>query len=124
MVDGLVDCDNTTTTSRLELNKKNIFCRNGYFHEPGLIENIAQTAALRAGFAAYQNKNEVETGFIGAVKKLKIYDLPKDSGVLKTTITVLTEIANATIIKGQVYAGSTLMAEGEMSIFKLELQRK
>ncbi|MEE4260737.1 MAG: hydroxymyristoyl-ACP dehydratase [Bacteroidales bacterium] len=118
MVDGLVDSDDTTTTSRLVLNEQNIFCKNGYFHEPGLIENIAQTAALRAGFAAHQNKNEVETGFIGAVKKLKINDLPKDTSVLQTTITVLTKIANATIIKGEVYIGSKLMAEGEMSIFK------
>ena len=121
MVDGLVKNDEKSTTSRLVLNQQNIFGKNGYFHEPGLIENIAQTAALRAGFAAHQNKNKSETGFIGAVKKLKIYDLPKDSGILQTNITVLTEIANATIIKGEVFVGSTLMAEGEMSIFKQEL---
>ena len=55
MVDGLVAHDEVSTTSRLELNEQNIFCKNGYFHETGLIENIAQTAALRAGYTAHMN---------------------------------------------------------------------
>lgn len=120
MVDGLIKHDDVSTTSRLKLSNRNIFCKNGYFQEPGLIENIAQTAALRAGYTAYKKNMKAEIGFIGAVKKMKIHQLPVDTSVLKTVITVLTEVANATIIKGEVYEGSILMAEGEMSIFKQE----
>lgn len=118
MVDGLITHDEVSTISCLELNDQNIFCKNGYFHEPGLIENMAQTAALRAGYAAHKNRMVPHVGYIGAVKKMKIYHLPDDTDVLKTKITVLTEVANATIVRGEVHAGSKLMAEGEMSIFK------
>jgi 3-hydroxymyristoyl/3-hydroxydecanoyl-(acyl carrier protein) dehydratase len=118
MVDGLVAHDEVSTTSRLELNEQNIFCKNGYFHEAGLIENMAQTAALRAGYTAHKNNIQPLVGFIGAVKKMKIYQLPEDADVLKTIITVLTQVANATIVKGEVYSNSKMMAEGELSIFK------
>lgn len=120
MVDGLVAHDDASTTTQLTLDKENIFCENGYFHEPGLIENIAQTAALRAGYIAYKNNTKSVIGFIGAVKKMKIHELPIDSSVLQTKITVLTEVANATIVRGEVHLGSKVIAEGEMSIFKQE----
>jgi 3-hydroxymyristoyl/3-hydroxydecanoyl-(acyl carrier protein) dehydratase len=120
MVDGLIDHDENITTSRLILTNQNVFCKHGYFHEPGLIENMAQTAALRAGHEAQKEGTEPFVGFIGAVKRMKIHALPKDSDILITTITVLTKVANATLIKGEVYAGSELMAEGELSIFKQE----
>ncbi|MCB2206741.1 MAG: 3-hydroxyacyl-ACP dehydratase [Bacteroidetes bacterium] len=121
MVDGLVAHDEVSTISRLELNDQNIFCKNGYFHETGLIENIAQTAALRAGYTAQMNNSQPLVGYIGAIKKMKIYHLPEDTDVLETKITVLTEVANATIVKGEVYSNFKMMAEGELSIFKQDL---
>ena len=120
MVDGLIEHNEFLTTSRLILTSDNIFCRNGFFNEPGLIENIAQTAALRAGYEAYKKGTKPSVGFIGAVKKMKIHALPKDTSELQTTITVVTEVANASLIKGQVFNDSELMAEGEMTIFKQE----
>ena len=103
--------------SKLTLNKQNIFCKNGFFQEPGLIENIAQTAALRAGYIANQNNLDPSIGFIGAAKRLKIFELPKYTDVIHTKITVLNQLMNASIIKGEVYVGSKTMAEGEMTIF-------
>jgi 3-hydroxymyristoyl/3-hydroxydecanoyl-(acyl carrier protein) dehydratase len=120
MVDGLIDHNESSTTSRLTLSSQNIFCKNGFFREPGLIENIAQTAALRAGYEAQMKGKKPFVGFIGAVKKIKIHILPEDASVIQTTITVLTEVANASLIEGKVYSGAQLMAEGEMTIFKQE----
>ncbi len=122
MVDGLIAHDGTTTTSRLALNKQNIFCENGFFHEPGLIENIAQTAALRAGYIAKKNDVDPKLGFIGAVKRMHIFELPCDTGILHTKITVLNQLMNASIINGEIYVGSKIMAKGEMTIFKQEDQ--
>ena len=118
MVDGLIANDENSTTSRLILDKGNIFCRDGFFREPGLIENVAQTAALHAGYEAWKNKTEVKKGFIGAVKNFAVYRLPKDDDTLQTTITVTGKLMNAMMIKGRVFANNTLMAEGEMSIFE------
>ncbi len=122
MVDGLIAHDETTTTSRLALNKQNIFCKNGFFHEPGLIENIAQTVALRAGYIAKKNNADPQLGFIGAVKRMHIFELPCDTDILHTKITVLNQLMNASFIKGEVYVGSKIMAKGEMTIFKQEDQ--
>ena len=118
MVDGLVFNDEKSTISQLSVDKKNIFCKDGCFHEPGLIENIAQTAALRAGYLAKQNNKEVILGYIGSVKKLKIYALPKDTDTLQTKITVMHELLNASVIRGEVFVNDKMMAEGEMTIFK------
>jgi len=122
MVDGLIAHDNTTTTSRLALDKQNIFCKNGFFHEPGLIENIAQTVALRAGYIAKKNNLDPQLGFIGAVKRMHIFELPRDTDILHTKITLLNQLMNASFIKGEVYVGSKIMAKGEMTIFKQEDQ--
>lgn len=117
MVDGLIVHNDTTTTSSLALNKQNIFCKNGFFHEPGLIENIAQTAALRAGYIAKKSNVDPQLGFIGAVKRMHIFELPCDTDILHTKITILNQLMNASIIKGKVYVSQKIMAEGEMTIF-------
>jgi len=118
MVDGLITSNKNTTVSQLVIDKQNIFCKDGFFREPGLIENIAQTAALRAGYMEKQNNEEVVTGYIGSVKKLKIYTLPKDTDTLQTRITVQHELLTASIIKGEVFVNNNKVAEGEMTIFK------
>ncbi len=120
MVDGLISNDETTTISKLSISNNNIFCSKGFFTEPGLIENIAQTAALRSGYEAMESNEEPTVGFIGSVKKMKIYELPKDNDVIHTKITILTRLMNVLIIKGEVLLDSKLMAEGEMNIFLQE----
>jgi 3-hydroxymyristoyl/3-hydroxydecanoyl-(acyl carrier protein) dehydratase len=117
MVDGLFNTNDESSISRLILNKENIFCQNGFFTEPGLIENIAQTAALRSGYHASLKNQSPPIGFIGALKRIKIYKLPYDSDILKTKITVLTNLMNVSVIKGEIFVADELFAEGEMNIF-------
>jgi len=117
MVDGLIYSDERKSISQLQLNDSNIFCESGFFQEPGLIENIAQTAALRSGYLAKQSHKKPKAGFIGSIKRLTIFELPKDSDTLQTTVTVLHELMNATVIKGEVFVNKKMMAEGEMNIF-------
>ena len=118
MVDGLIASDGYTTTSRLILDESNLFCQDGYFHEPGLAENIAQTVALRGGYQALQDGEPVKKGFIGSIKRFSVFQLPKDNDTLITTIAVTNQLQNAFVISGKVYVGNILMAEGEMIIFE------
>lgn len=120
MVDGLLTNDKLECESFFQLTKKNIFCSDGYFSEIGLVENIAQTAALKAGFEAWQKNEKVKVGFIGAVKNLKVFRLPMDDQKLKTTITVKHNFGNITIIKGEIRSENDLLAEAELSIFTAE----
>ena len=49
------------------------------FKEPGLVENIAQTAAARAGYISHTENKPVLVGYIGAVNNLQVFSLPKQA---------------------------------------------
>jgi len=117
MVDGLLEQQEDFTISQLKILKENIFCENGFFTEAGLIENIAQTAALRNSYETKLENKESKIGYIGSLKRIKIYHLPKINSIIKTKITVLNNLMNVSIVKGEVFCDDELMAEGEMNIF-------
>ena len=117
MVDALLATDDSQTTSQFKITEENIFCSNGYFTEPGIIENMAQTAALRAGYEAKQKKEKVKVGFIGAVKNLKIYQLPEIGSSIETTISITNNFGNIILVKAEVVSEGKLLAVSEMSIF-------
>jgi len=117
MVDGLLEQQEDFTISQLKILKENIFCENGFFTEAGLIENIAQTAALRNSYETKLDNKESKIGYIGSLKRIKIYHLPKINSIIKTKITVLNNLMNVSIVKGEVFCDDELMAEGEMNIF-------
>lgn len=122
MVDKLWYNDDTRTISGFTLKENNMFSRNGVFTEPGLIENIAQTAALRMGYYVSQMKKEGDTGkpplgYIGAIKKLKIHSLPKVGSELKTEVIIQTVVFDVTLITASSRIGDEVIAECEMKIF-------
>lgn len=94
-----------------------VMTENGYLLEGGMIENIAQTAAALTGYHAVVNQTPVKTGFIGAVKRLKINGKPQVGDVLATTVEVVNEVFDYSIIKGTICKGDLLLAECEMTIF-------
>lgn len=117
MVDKLITVENKKTMTGLEILPDNIFVMNGRFREPGLIENIAQSAAAGVGYY-YRNKNEeVPVGFIGAVKNLVIHFLPESGSEITTEIIIEHEVMNATLIRGVIFQDNKVVAECEMKIF-------
>jgi predicted hotdog family 3-hydroxylacyl-ACP dehydratase len=119
MIEKLHHCEGNQTISSLKVREDNIFFKDGFLREPGLIENIAQTAAAGAGYKMMQaeDKKDVPVGFIGAVKNLKIYRLPMKGEILTTTVTTQHEVMEATIIYGIIKSLSNFVAECEMKIF-------
>lgn len=117
MVDGLLEFDSKKTVSSLTVNAGNLFVEDGFFKEPGLIEHIAQSAALQSGYAASQSGEKPRIGFIGSIKRMKIFFLPKVGDTLITKVTVLMNMKNISVIIGEVTVSGKLAAEGEMNIF-------
>ncbi|MEP7107084.1 MAG: 3-hydroxyacyl-ACP dehydratase [Ferruginibacter sp.] len=117
MIDHLTWCDEKITRTVFLIKKDNIFVENGRFCEPGLVENIAQTAAARAGYVSVRENNPVQVGYIGAIKNLVIHSLPIVNEELVTEITVENQIFDVTLIKGRVSCNEELIAECEMKIF-------
>ena len=87
------------------------------FKEPGLVENIAQTAAARAGYISKTENKPVLVGYIGAVNNLQIFSLPKTGDELTTEITIENQIFDVTLISGKITCNEQLVAQCRMKIF-------
>ncbi len=120
MVDGLLQSDGLATISTLQIREDNIFVEDRQFREPGLIENMAQTAALRAGYEAIVSNKKPLVGFIGAIKRLQIYNLPKVGDQLETKIEIVNELLGAMIVHATTVVQGDLVAEADLSIFLTE----
>jgi 3-hydroxymyristoyl/3-hydroxydecanoyl-(acyl carrier protein) dehydratase len=117
MVDRLVEIIDKTTVTSFLIRDDNIFCENGMFREPGLIENMAQTAAAGVGAKPGMKGGKAPVGFIGGIRNLKINDFPRVGQQIVTRITVMHEVFNATIVEGEVFLGEKLIAACELKIF-------
>jgi predicted hotdog family 3-hydroxylacyl-ACP dehydratase len=118
MVNKLIYMDETSTRSSFLINEDNVFVKNSLFQEAGLMENIAQTAALRAGYIARAENKPAVVGYIGAVSGFEIYDLPKVNEEIITEIIVENQIFDITVLSGKVWLNEGLMAKCEMKVFK------
>jgi len=117
MVDHLVDYSETQTTCELTIRKDNVFCENGELAAAGLIEHIAQTCAARLGYYnKYVLKVGVRLGFIGEVKDLEIVRLPREGETLNTTIVVMQEIFDVTLVNAEVRVGTEVIATTRLKI--------
>jgi predicted hotdog family 3-hydroxylacyl-ACP dehydratase len=117
MVEKLHKAEDGQTIGSFKILESNIFCKDGFLQEPGLIENIAQTAAVGVGFE-YRNENkDVPTGYIGAVQKLTIHKLPEKGKTILTEVNVEHKVFNTTLINGKITCDNQLIADCSMKIF-------
>ena len=117
MVDELIYSDEKSSRTSLLITDDNLFVVNGELREPGLLENIAQTAAARAGHDALHENKPVKVGYIGAVKNFEVFKLPVLNDRIETEITVEDQVFGATLITGTTKCNDELIARCEMKIF-------
>ncbi|KAA5534972.1 3-hydroxyacyl-ACP dehydratase [Taibaiella lutea] len=117
MIDTLVIANETMSVTQFTIREGHLFVNNNHFSEPGLIENMAQTAAAGTGFYAAQNELQPPVGFIGAIKNFEVTQLPKIGDTIRTTTEVLHTVMNATIVQGIIHLNDEKIAEAEFKIF-------
>ena len=117
MIDKLLYSGETITRTSFLITEENIFTENGEFCEAGLMENIAQTAAARAGYISRLENKPVSAGYIVAVKNLEILAMPKVNDELITEIKIENQVFDFMVISGCVYCKDKLVATCEMKIF-------
>ena len=78
---------------------------NGQLSLAGLMENAAQTCAVRAGFSG---GNRI--GFIGAVKQMVATRFPKSGETLTTEVRLLQEVMNISLIECATKVGDEIIA--------------
>jgi 3-hydroxyacyl-[acyl-carrier-protein] dehydratase len=116
MIDDLIEPSEASAKSTFRILPENIFVEAGKFTEPGLIENIAQTAAAMVGHQCTLQKIPVPIGFIAAVKDLKINFTPSVLSTIRTKITITHTVMDITIIEGKVEQSGELVCTCEMKI--------
>ncbi len=116
MIDELIKSDSVSAATAFYILPENIFVEAGKLTEPGLIENIAQTAAAMVGHECSTLGIPVPIGFIAAVKDLKINFAPEVLSTINTTVTVTNFVMNVTIINAKVEQSGKLVCSCEMKI--------
>jgi predicted hotdog family 3-hydroxylacyl-ACP dehydratase len=120
MVDRLTYYDPAVTKTMFRVNEDNLFCHDGIMEESGLIEMIAQACAARMG---YQEKTEahrdgvIKIGVIGMIKKMEIFRNPQVGEELETTVEIMADVFNATLVGTKVESGNETLATCEMKIY-------
>jgi predicted hotdog family 3-hydroxylacyl-ACP dehydratase len=117
MIDSLDHSDETVTRCGFTVKAGNVLTINGRFTEAGLLENIAQTAAARAGYMAQLENKPVQAGYIGAVRNMVVFALPLVNDKLLTEIKIEDQVFDVTMISGKVWCNEKLLAQCEMKIF-------
>lgn len=123
VVHGLISHSENTSTSEFYVEETHLFVRDGKLLESGLMENIAQTAALRSGYHFAQQMTEENSmkeppiGFIGALKNFVVNELPEVGSVLKTTVTVAYEVMGMQVVEAKVECEENTISTCEMKIF-------
>lgn len=103
MVGELMKADNAVAQTRTTIEPDNIFVdSDGHFTASGLTENIAQTCAAKIGYYnKYILKKPVAIGFIGAIRQMRFYCLPRVGEVIITTVTTLEEVFGMTLVEAE-----------------------
>ena len=106
--------------SGLTVTADNLFVADGVLDECGIVEHIAQSAALRAGYMDRSRGEKVRLGYIGAVNDLKVHALPPVGSRLVTTIVVEQAVMNVTLLSARTECGGKPVAECRMKIYMEE----
>ncbi len=114
MVDKLYDFTENQIISGLTITNDNIFTSNGFFNAPGLIENMAQTVAMHKGYTYYLKNESAPVGYIGAIKKAEILEMPKVGQELRTTVNILHDIMGVTLVEATIFCENRLIAQSEI----------
>lgn len=117
MVDKLTHFDDKKTCTRFAVRQDNLFIEEGRLDACALAENVAQTCAARLGYVnKYILKRAIQIGFIGAIRGMKVFSTPKVGDVLETSIEIVEQIMDLTLVNAIVKVGDKMITTAEMKI--------
>jgi len=118
MIDKLLLFEKDKVISGLTITSENIMCNETHFTEGGLIENMAQSIALHRGYRSFIKKggdSKPRTGFIGSIKYATIEKLPEIGSKIQTTVEIVAEIMQVSLVKITVHdEQNSMIATAEM----------
>ena len=124
MIDRLLSSDTVYSVTELEVRNDNIFVEDERLTASGLIENIAQTCAARIGYINLNNGDTVKIGVIGSISNLNVTRTPKVGERLTTTIQLLEEVFNVTMVLASIKIGEEEIVSANMKIALTDIDSK
>lgn len=110
-IDTIDEVSATTARTRFTVTDDCVLGSEGILPLSGLMENAAQTCAVRAG-------NKI--GYIGAVKQMKATRLPRIGETLRTEATVAQEVLNICLMDVVTYVEDEQIASTTLKIATIE----
>jgi 3-hydroxymyristoyl/3-hydroxydecanoyl-(acyl carrier protein) dehydratase len=117
MIDGVYKGHEENFTT-LTITDNNVLVDDGRFTAAGIVENIAQTAAVCMNLSRIDQTGGSAIGYIGSVKRLRLNCLPKIGDTIRTTVEFVHRIMNAHVVRGKVYQGEEEIATCDLQIFE------
>jgi predicted hotdog family 3-hydroxylacyl-ACP dehydratase len=117
MLDTFYGATESEADTGLVISDDNLFCSDGYFIEPGLVEHIAQSASAFAGYKAKAGNRPTPVGYIAEVKKFRIHFLPHVGDCLRTHIRIISEVLGVSLLTAETKVEEEVVARCEMKIF-------
>lgn len=124
MIDRLVSSDTVYSVTELAVRPDNVFVSNGQLSAAGIVENIAQTCAARIGYINLNSGETVKIGVIGSISNLNIARTPRVGEHLTTTIQLMEEVFQVTLVEAVVKSGDEELARCNMKIALTDMDSK
>lgn len=118
LISSIEKIEGNICQTTFSIDENHVMVKQGKLTEGGLIENIAQTCAAKAGYECFLVGKKIPVGFIGDVRNFSCSQLPKVGTVISTIIKVENKVFDATIISGTVYLNNTPIAFCKMKVFE------
>lgn len=117
MVDRLTKIDEGVSYTEFKVRADNLFVERGVLCECGLVEHMAQSAAARIGYLFRTRGEAVPIGYIGSVNRFVLHRLPRVGEQLTTTLRILQEVYQVSLVEAEVRVGDEVVATTRMKIF-------
>ncbi len=117
LISGLHEVNEHNCVTSFLVQKAHVLYNNESLSAPALLENIAQTCAVKVGYECSLVNKKVPLGFIGDIKDFYYSRLPKHGEELRTEIVIEHQIFDVTLIAGRITVNGEEIAGCKMKIF-------
>ncbi|QQX77863.1 MULTISPECIES: ABC transporter permease [Aequorivita] len=124
MVTSVLEIDDISVATKFHISEDCIFLKEGKFSETGLIENAAQAASGVVGQSFFE-KDDLDgtgnklVGYISAIKKVEILQLPKAGDTIITKAKLLSRFDTGEVtmcsLEAQTFLAEKLIVSSTMN---------
>lgn len=121
LVDKLLEYGDPDTVTSFTVKEGGVFVESGELLAAGLIENMAQSSALRIGYInKYILHLPVKIGYIGSIRNYTVLRTPKVGETLTTRITAVSEVFGITLVNAEIKAGDEIIATAALKTAEVD----